>query len=45
MREIFLSSDAYCFFDSLVELNHHLGDIDLVDFHRFLAVFNRMMGW
>jgi hypothetical protein len=46
MREIFmLSNDAFLFFDKFVEVNGSRCDIDLLDFHRFQAVYHRLKGW
>ena len=47
IREIFvLSNDAFMFMDAVVEWNYDRPSFDSVcDFHRFLSVFNRVMGW
>ena len=46
MREIFMeSNDSFLFFDKFVEVNGYRSDINLLDFHRFEAVFHRLKGW
>lgn len=44
IRDIFmLSNDVFFFFDKFVELNSYCGNVDILDFHRFQAVFHRLM--
>jgi len=47
MFELFrLVNDAFMFMDLVVEWNFDRPSFDsVVDFHRFEAVFNRVMGW
>jgi hypothetical protein len=47
MRDIFvLSNDAYMFVDLHFAWNYMRSCFDSVcDFHRFMSVYNRLMGW
>ena len=47
MWAIFVSSnDAFMFMDAFVCWNYERSSFDsVVDFHRFLVVFNRVMRW
>jgi len=47
MHAIFvLCNDAFVFMDLVVEWNFDRPSFDcVVDFHRFVSVFHRLMGW
>jgi len=45
-EDLSLGNDAFVFMDAVVEWNYERSDFDsIVDFHRFEAVFMRVMGW
>jgi hypothetical protein len=47
MRDIFvLSNDAFMWVDAEIYWNYERSSFDSVcDFHKFMSVFHRLMGW